>query len=49
MNYGLQRGCTVIDIAQDGTFDVTHENYYQDKYISVNEKEQVSMTDMYSE
>jgi 3',5'-cyclic AMP phosphodiesterase CpdA len=49
MNYGLQRGCTVINISTDGTFDVTHENYYQDKYVGFAQKEQVSMTDMYSE
>lgn len=45
--YGLQRGCTVINVHQDGSFDTTQENYYQDKYKSVNQKESVSMEDMY--
>lgn len=45
-NYGLQRGCTLIDIAPDGTFDCRAENYYQDKYSTVKEKEQVSMEAM---
>lgn len=27
-----QRGCTIITIAGDGSFDVRAENYYQDKY-----------------
>lgn len=42
-DYGRQRGCTVINIAPDGTFDCHQENYYQDKYKSVNEKEMVDM------
>ncbi len=43
MKFGLQRGCTVIDIKPDGTFESHLENYYQDKYKPVNEKEQVEM------
>lgn len=44
--YGAQRGCTMIEIAQDGTYTSQLENYYQDKYTSVKAKEQVSMEDM---
>ncbi len=40
--YGLQRGCTIIDIHQDSTFESHLENYYQDKYATTNEKESVS-------
>lgn len=29
---GSQRGCTMITVNPDGTFDCTAENYYQDKY-----------------
>ena len=29
---GSQRGCTMITVKPDGTFDCTAENYYQDKY-----------------
>ncbi|MCC8073809.1 MAG: metallophosphoesterase [Clostridiales bacterium] len=49
MKYGLQRGCTVIEISPDGSFDCHGENYYQDKYQSVKEKEEVTMDDYYSE
>lgn len=31
-NYGFQRGCTMIDIRPDGSFDCKSENYYQEKY-----------------
>ena len=48
MKYGSQRGCTMITISQDGSFDPVHENYYQDKYSPVKEKEQVDMGDYYS-
>ncbi len=37
--YGLQRGCTVITVAPDSSFDCSHQNYYQDKYQSINEKD----------
>lgn len=44
--YGAQRGCTMINIHQDGSFTSTLENYYQDKYSAVNAKENVSMEPM---
>ncbi|MGN0521110.1 MAG: hypothetical protein ACI4IQ_00585 [Eubacterium sp.] len=47
MKVGLQRGCTVIDVKPDGSFDCSQENYYQDKYQPAKEKEQVSMVDYY--
>jgi len=40
---GANRGCTMIDIMQDGTYSSRLESYYQDKYVPVLEKEQVSM------
>lgn len=40
---GSQRGCVVLDIAPDGTQTITHENYYQDKYVSHYPKEDVTM------
>lgn len=43
--YGLQRGCTIINCNPDGTYNCKLENYYQDKYMSVNEKEAVTMDD----
>lgn len=49
MKYGSQRGCTVITVSPSGEFDCHAENYYQDKYQPVNEKEQVSMEPYYSE
>lgn len=41
--YGAQRGCTMITISPDGSFESTLENYYQDKYSPVQEKENVDM------
>ena len=41
---GYQRGCAVIDCKSDGSLEITHENYYQDKYPSRYEKETVDMT-----
>ena len=41
--FGLQRGCTVIYVHPDGSFDNHGENYYQDKYVSINEKETVDL------
>ena len=44
---GYQRGCTVLTITPDGEFDesnISHENYYQDKYQPLYEKEVVDMT-----
>ena len=43
---GSQRGCTVINFSPDGSFDCTQENYYQDKYQSVYDKEVVVMQEM---
>lgn len=41
---GIQRGCTVINYAPDGNSRIIKENYYQDKYQPLYEKEQVTMT-----
>ncbi len=41
--FGLQRGCTIINVKPDGSFDNHPENYYQDKYVSVNKKETVDL------
>ena len=41
---GSQRGCTVINCSPDGGFEIIHENYYQDKYIPLYEKEVVDLT-----
>ncbi|MBQ4366315.1 MAG: metallophosphoesterase [Clostridia bacterium] len=43
---GAQRGCTVIDLLPDGSFDYHPENYYQAKYISQYEKESVTMQEV---
>ena len=43
---GSQRGCTIITVSPDGTFDCKAENYYQKKYQSQYEKEQVTMQDV---
>ena len=40
---GPQRGCTVITLDRKGNTSVTLENYYQDKYPSQYEKEEVTM------
>ena len=42
--YGYQRGCQMITVHPDGSFDITHENYYQDKYVPLYEKEDVDMS-----
>lgn len=47
--YGLQRGCAVMEVHPDGTYDRTLENYYQDKYKSINKKEKVTMKDYHSD
>lgn len=39
---GSQRGCTVITVKPDGTFDCVAENYYQDKYAN-DMREEVTM------
>ena len=41
---GYQRGCTVITYSPDSTLDIVNENYYQDKYQPLYEKETVDMT-----
>ncbi|MBQ7386899.1 MAG: metallophosphoesterase [Clostridia bacterium] len=40
---GFQRGCAVINCSPDATFEIIHENYYQDKYVPLYEKEEVNM------
>ncbi len=41
---GAQRGCTVIELGADGDLEsISLENYYQDKYPSKYEKENVNM------
>ena len=42
---GDQRGCTVITYPSDGSFEIRKENYYQDKYMSLYEKEEVILAD----
>ena len=41
--WGYQRGCQMITCHTDGSFDIEHENYYQDKYQPLYEKEVVTM------
>lgn len=41
--YGLQRGCTIITVNPDGSFNSELSNYYQDKYQSINQKETVEL------
>jgi hypothetical protein len=43
---GSQRGCTVIDVLPDGSFDCHPESYYQDKYNTLYEKEAVTMQEI---
>lgn len=40
--YGAHRGCSIITTKQDGSFEVKHESYYQEKYNSMDEKQTVS-------
>ncbi len=40
---GAQRGCTVINLKQNGDLSVSLENYYQDKYETKYPKENVEM------
>ena len=42
-NEGTQRGCTVVTLSPDGSFSCEAENYYQEKYVSLYEKEDVEM------
>ena len=39
---GAQRGCTVITLNSDGSFDCSKQNYYQEKYKSQYQKESVT-------
>lgn len=41
---GSQRGCTIINCSPDTSFEIIHENYYQDKYVPLYEKEVVDLT-----
>lgn len=41
---GSQRGCTMITCKPDTTIEITHENYYQDKYQPLYDKEVVDLT-----
>lgn len=43
---GAQRGCTVITVSPDGEFKCKAENYYQDKYVPLYEKEKVEMQEV---
>lgn len=43
---GRQRGCTVINILPDGSYESHNENYYQEKYASVYEKEDIEMQEI---
>lgn len=45
---GTQRGCTIITLKPDGTFDCYPENYYQDKYENP-DKEEVTMQQLNEE
>ncbi len=40
---GSQRGCTVINIDENGEIEYSAQNYYQDKYVSYYPKEEVTM------
>lgn len=42
---GSQRGCTIITVKPDGSFDCKPESYYQDKYVNP-EKEEVTMQEL---
>ena len=49
---GSQRGCTVLTIKSNGEFgveNIVHENYYQDKYKPLYDKEEVSMDPYYEQ
>lgn len=45
--YGVQRGCSIITVSSDGSYDISKQNYYQDKYKPVREKEKVTMDSYY--
>lgn len=49
---GSQRGCAVLTIKSNGEFgveNIVHENYYQDKYKPLYDKEEVSMNPYYEQ
>lgn len=43
---GSQRGCTVINVDENGKIDFSSQNYYQDKYVSRFKKESVTMQEL---
>lgn len=43
---GRQRGCTLINVSPDGSYESHNENYYQDKYISAYEKDTAQMQEI---
>lgn len=43
---GSQRGCTLITFAPDGSFECQPQSYYQEKYTSLYEKEEVEMQEI---
>ncbi|MBQ8763448.1 MAG: metallophosphoesterase [Clostridia bacterium] len=43
---GSQRGCTLINIDENGEIEYSAENYYQDKYTSHYSKEEVTMQEL---
>ena len=45
---GSQRGCGVLNIDTEGNLTSKNENYYQDKYLSPYEKEDVTMQELNS-
>lgn len=46
---GAQRGCTMINIDENGEIEYSAQNYYQDKYTSYYEKENVTMQELGAE
>ena len=46
---GSQRGCTMINVDENGEIEYSAQNYYQDKYISHYEKENVTMQELGAE
>ena len=43
---GSQRGCTIIEIDENGGIEYSAQNYYQDKYTSQYSKEEVTMQEL---
>lgn len=43
---GSQRGCTIINFAPDGSYTHVNENYYQEKYTALYDKEDVTMQEV---